>query len=283
MQSAPSSFFRSKTLWLIVISTITIALLFLWLKPQNTAVANSFWDNSNTSNTATINHSDWQQILDRYLISNHPSGINRFDYEAVSDEDRLLLETYLDKMQQLDPRDYNPDVQMAYWINLYNALTIEVVLNEYPVESITTISDNLVSFGPWDDQVATVQGQPLSLNDIEHRILRPIWNDNRIHYAVNCASIGCPNLSAQAFTSTNLDAQLETAAVAYVNHPRGVLLKDGELQVSSIYHWYKVDFGDTDASLLKHLQHYAKPSLRQQLESYQGEINHDYDWQLNNI
>ncbi len=283
MRNVNSSFSRNKALLIIVFITIVGASLFLLLKPQNTVVANDFWDSNDSSNTSSIDHGDWQHVLDHYLVSNHASGVNRFDYNAVSDMDKQLLETYLDHMQQLDPRIYNRDVQQAYWINLYNALTIKVILNEYPVESITTISEDFISFGPWDDQVATVQGQTLSLNDIEHRILRPIWNDNRIHYAVNCASIGCPNLSAQAFTAANLDTQLEAAAVAYVNHPRGVNIANGELQVSSIFHWYKVDFGDTDESLLLHLQRYAKPPLRQKLQSYQGDINHDYDWNLNDV
>lgn len=285
MPSAQKSFFRSKILWTFFLWTIALAAvsMYLLLKPQNTAVANSFWDISNENNAANIDHAAWQHLLDRYLVSDHASGINRFNYDAVSDADKHTLESYLGSMQQLDPRNYNRDVQQAYWINLYNALTIKVVLDEYPVESITTISEDFVSFGPWDDLVAEVQGQALTLNDIEHRILRPIWNDNRIHYAVNCASIGCPNLSAQAFTAANLEAQLEAAAVAYVNHPRGVHFDNGELQVSSIYHWYKVDFGNTDASLLLHLQDYAKPPLRAQLENYQGNINHDYDWNLNDV
>lgn len=283
MQSAKPSLFRSKILWAGILLAIAAAALFLLLKPQTAAVANSFWDARDTNNTATIDHSDWQTILDLYLVSNHPSGINRFDYDAVSDEDQTLLENYLEKLQKLDPRAFNDNVQQAYWINLYNALTIRVILEEYPVESITTISEDFVSFGPWDDQVAEVQGQALTLNDIEHRILRPIWQDNRVHYAVNCASIGCPNLSATAFSGANLEAQLEAAAIDYVNHPRGVSFTDGELQVSSIYHWYKVDFGNTDATLLQHLQHYAKPPLRQQLLSYEGEINHAYDWNLNDV
>lgn len=270
----------------LVIGLLIIALAgaaFLALKPSTQAQADSTWDAADDSNTTIIDHQAWQTILDRYLASDHPSGVNRFDYASVSDADKALLNNYLDQLQALDPRQFARDVQMAYWINLYNALTIQVVLDAYPVESITGISEDFVSFGPWDDVAAEVAGQALTLNDIEHRILRPIWQDNRIHYAVNCASIGCPNLSGTAFTAANLEQQLEAAAHAYVNHERGVQFDDGDLLVSSIYHWYKVDFGNTDESLIEHLKIYANNDLKQQLEQYDGPIDHAYDWNLNEL
>lgn len=112
---------------------------------------------------------------------------NRFRYKAVSDTDHQKLKDYLDYLSRLTPVEYPREIQKAYWINLYNALTVDLILQHYPVESITDIG-SWYHFGPWDDEVVTASGQPLTLNDIEHRILRPLWEDNRIHYAVNCAS-----------------------------------------------------------------------------------------------
>jgi len=283
MQSRLTSF-MGKKIWLAlaVLVIVSVGVLML-LQPASNAVANSFWDVSVSSNTQDIDHSDWQKLLNRYLVSDHVSGVNRFDYQIVKNADKKLLDNYLNVLQQLDPRIYNRNSQQAYWINLYNALTVRVILDNYPVDSITGISDDFVSFGPWDDHAATIQGQELSLNAIEHGILRPLWNDNRIHYAVNCASIGCPNLSAQAFTAANREELLEQAARAYINHERGVRFENDELIVSSIYHWYRVDFGDTDASLLRHLKKYAEAPLLQQLENFQGDIDHDYDWNLNDL
>lgn len=259
--------------FLFVVSPITHAA------PTNKPLY--FWVDNNENNTAKINHTAWQSFLDGYLISNHPSGINRFNYEKVSKSDRKKLSGYLDDLQQLDPRTYTRAEQKAYWINLYNALTIELILKNYPVESITKLGDSYFSFGPWDDKVATIQGKTLSLNNIEHGILRPLFRDNRIHYAVNCASISCPNLAAQAFTSENTNQLLEQGAEQYVNHPRGVIFEDDSLKVSSIYHWYKVDFGNSDKRLISHLIKYANPELAEKLQRYQGNIDHHYNWELN--
>jgi Protein of unknown function, DUF547 len=158
----------------------------------------------------------------------------------VAPEDRKALKSYLENLQSLQISQYNRAEQKAYWINLNNALTVEVVLSRYPVESIRDIgiSPGLFSRGPWDAKLLTVEGEKLSLNDIEHRILRPIWRDARVHYAVNCASLGCPNLQPAAFTTDNTENLLERGAKEYVNHPRGVAVRNQKLRVSSIYVWF---------------------------------------------
>ena len=127
-------------------------------------------------------------------------GIARIGYGAVSDEDRKSLDAYIAALagHPGSRRALNRAEQQAYWINLYNALTVQVILDHYPVESIRDIdiSPGLFADGPWGKKLVTIEGEAVSLDDIEHRILRPIWKDPRIHYAVNCASIGCPNLQA---------------------------------------------------------------------------------------
>ena len=124
-------------------------------------------------------------------------------------------------------------------------------------------------------------GREISLNDIEHRILRPIWKDPRIHYAVNCASLGCPNLSGTPFTAANKEELLDQAAADYVNHPRGVAFVKGRLRLSSIYDWYGVDFGSDETERLAHLQQYATRDLAEALMNYSGRIKYDYEWDLN--
>jgi hypothetical protein len=174
--------------------------------------------------------------------------------------------------------------QLVFWINLYNALTVKVILEHYPVESIRNIdiSPGFFSNGPWGKKFIKIENVKISLNDIEHRILRPIWKDPRIHYAVNCASIGCPNLQKFAFTAENVENLLTKAAKEYINHPRGVKVDDGELTVSSIYIWFSSDFGSSDIEILSHLKQYASPGLRIQLEDFNKISSHDYDWTLNN-
>ena len=242
-----------------------------------------FWNAANDSNGGKIDHSPWQFILDRYLKVSPAGRANLFDYKSVQKKDREILQRYLTALQNLDPRQYSRAEQKAYWINLYNALTVELVLQHYPVSSITKIGRGFFRFGPWDDQVAEIMGRKLTLNNIEHGILRPIYQDSRIHYVVNCASLGCPNLADKAYTSDVIEEMLDAAAVAYVNSPRGVKVANDQLYLSSIYKWYGKDFGNDFAGLLSHLSRYAGPSLKQALEGYSGEVDYHYDWSLNDL
>lgn len=243
----------------------------------------TFWAERDDGNVATIDHAPWQRILDGYLRTNHPSGINRFDYAGLQAdaEHSGNLRDYLGSLQALDPRRYSGAEQKAYWINFYNALTVRLVTDAYPVDSIRDLGDNWLIPGPWRDVHAKVAGQDLTLDDMEHEILRPIWQDNRIHYAVNCASFGCPNLNAQAFTAANTERLLEEGAQEYVNHPRGVTPTGGDLLLSSIYDWFREDFGGDEEGILNHLHQYAAPQLAAKLGAFQGDLEYDYDWSLN--
>ncbi len=160
---------------------------------------------------------------------------------------------------------------------------MKLVLDHYPVASVRDIdiSPGWFSIGPWGKKLLTIEGEAVSLNDIEHRILRPIWRDARIHYAVSCASIGCPDLPAEAFTAINADALLTAGAREYVNHPRGVRVEDGRLIVSSLYVWFAEDFGDGDADVIAHLRRYARPDLAAALAGVGRIDDFAYDWRLN--
>ncbi len=240
-----------------------------------------FWDASDESNQSTIDHSEWQELLDKYLHE-HPSGINRFDYEGLKEahDDFESLVDYLLRLSDLDPRTLSKSEQLPYWINFYNALTVYVVTGRYPVKSIKDIKSGTFDFGPWNLKLANIQDQPLTLNNIEHGILRPIWKDGRIHYALNCASLGCPNLAKQAYTSANVEELLEKGAREYINHSRGVSIKNNRLTVSSIYDWYRDEFGDSNEGVLAHLLEYAEPELAEQIKRF-GKYKHEYDWKLN--
>ena len=254
-------------------------------QPTSKLIAN--WGASNDANAERIDHGSWQSLLDRYLHV-HRSGINRFDYAALkaNAKDTTGLADYLAHLQRRDPRDYSRAEQKAYWFNLYNALTVQVVLEAYPVNSIRDISDSflgsLMVSGPWDDTIAHVAGLDLSLDDIEHGILRPIYRDNRIHYGANCASLGCPNLLPTAFTGANTETLLDSGARDYVNHPRGVaFINDDAIVISSIYDWYVEDFGGTEEGAIKHLIQYADQELAERLRGFEGTVEYDYDWGLN--
>lgn len=123
----------------------------------------------------------------------------------------------------------------------------------------------------------------MSLDDIEHETMRPTFRDPRVHYAVNCASIGCPNLWPRAWRATTLERQLDAAAAAFVNHPRGVtVLPDGRLRTSSIYSWFREDFGGSEAGVVAHLRRYAAAPLAARLTERTAIAGDSYDWALNN-
>ena len=142
----------------------------------------------------------------------------------------------------------------------------------------------LFSRGPWDASLVIIEGREVNRNDIEHRILRPIWKDPRIHYAVNCASMGCPKLAERALTGDNVEELLEKAAVSYINHPRGVEVRGNTLYLSSIYDWFSIDFGETREAILEHLHSYAKPEIRSKLSPFiegNGKLRYRYDRSTN--
>ncbi len=239
------------------------------------------WTKYDNTSTDTVSHSQWDTFLKTY-IANH-DGINLLNYSDVTPADKKALDDYLTTLSQTPISSLNRDEQRAFWINLYNALTIQIVLQHYPVSSIRDIdiSSGFFSSGPWGEKIFEVEGEELSLNDIEHRILRPIWQDARLHYSVNCASAGCPNLAAAAYTAANSEELLDMGAVDYVNHSRGAEVKDGRLVVSSIYKWFIDDFGGNDEGVIAHLKKYAKPDLAAALEGITSIDDDDYDWSIN--
>jgi hypothetical protein len=230
----------------------------------------------------------YDTLLRRHVAAG-ADGITRVAYGRwrAHAEDRAALDQAIAAMSARRPSAMSRAEAYAFWANLYNAVTLKVVLDRYPVASIRDIKgsswlDPRSYAGPWRDQRVTVEGRGLSLDDIEHAIMRPGFRDPRVHYAVNCASHGCPNLMARAWRAGTLEADLEAAAHAYVNHPRGVtVLPSGALRVSSIYRWFIEDFGGTDDGVRAHFRAHAAPALARALEGAPAIAGHDYDWSLN--
>ena len=239
----------------------------------------NYWSPSDQSSAKTVSHDAWDGFLKRHI--KEKDGINLLGYGSVTADDKMALKDYIKELADVRVRSLNRDEQLAYWVNIYNALTVDLILDNYPVASIRDVSTGLFSGGPWSDEIVFIEGENLTLNDIEHRILRPIWKDPRLHYAVNCASIGCPNLATDAFTAANAEELLEAGARAYVNHPRGAFVSSGSLRVSSIYEWFQEDFGGSDTGVLEHLRKYAEGSLAAELGSIKSIGDDTYDWNLN--
>lgn len=230
-------------------------------------------------------------LLQRYVLAG-ADGVNRVDYGRwrATAADRAALDGYIAGQARLTPSQMGKQEQFAYWANLYNAITLKVILDAYPVASIRDIKSSGVWFdpkaftGPWVAKRVTVEGRLLSLDEIEHSILRQTFKDPLVHYSVNCASYGCPNIGMKAWRAATLDADLAQAARAYINHPRGVMVAaNGALKVSSIYSWFKADFGGSDATLIAHFKRYAGPELAKALDAAKEIAGDDYDWSLNDV
>ena len=211
-------------------------------------------------------------------------GIHRVAYGEFDETAKAKLREYLDAMSRIAPTQLNRDEQLAYWINLYNAQTIQVVLDHPRKKSILSMGP-FFSLGPWDEPYLTIENKPVTLNDIEHRILRPIWQDHRLHYVLNCASIGCPNLSQTAYRATSIAQQMADAQIAFLQHPRAISFTDrGELQLTSLFDWYLADFAPDVFGLLAYLA-VQRPDLAADLAAMAGnadaKINYVYDWDLN--
>jgi len=265
---------------LVLISAALAGYKFLILD-RNKSELDERWLKSVETSKEVLDHSGWQAILDDYLVTETDTGVNLFDYSGLIDDGRESLDEYVNLLAATDPLLLSRAEQKAYWINLYNAVTVALILDNYPLTSITNIKGEVGSFGPWDNDAVAINGIQLSLNDIEHRIIRPMYNDYRIHFAVNCASIGCPNLATEAYTSATMEQQLDDAAAEYLNHPRGVQLEDEQLQLSTLFKWYANDFGSSQKEVLDTLGRHIDVDVKNALSQYSGSPAYAYDWGLN--
>ena len=206
------------------------------------------------------------------LLQKHVHGV-QVDYLAwASDWDDLEgLRNYVDELSSLDPEGWPQFDGMAYWINMYNAITVLLILDHYPVESIKKIG------GAWKDDRVQVAGEELSLNAIENEILRPMTQDARIHFAINCASVGCPPLRSEAYLADGLEEQLEDSTHRSLQLETQLAVVGDTVLLSKIFGWYGEDFEADAGSVEEFIQRY-----REDLPSgdYKTQTM-DYDWSLN--
>ncbi len=228
-----------------------------------------------SAHAATPDHSAFDELLHRYV---HDS---RVDYRGLAAE-RPQLIGYLDSLGGIDAVGLERDDRMALFINAYNAATLLLIV-EHDSPALASIKD-IPSSKRWKDRRWRVAGATYSLDDLEHKVLRPEFGDPRVHTAINCASVGCPDLRAEAFVGTRLSAQLDDQAARFVNDPRHVQVKGKTLHVSSIFKWFAEDFRTDGGSVHGFILRYADNELRRQMEALgpRPKIKYlDYDWSLN--
>nr|WP_321360340.1 DUF547 domain-containing protein [uncultured Hyphomonas sp.] len=223
-------------------------------------------------------HAAWTCLLTKY-VQPGTDGINRVDYAAFKHNaaDRATLDAYIAGFAGMDLSGTDADT-FAAWANLYNAVTVRYILEKYPTGSIR---DGYLFGGPWKKIKVNAGGQTVSLDEIEHGILRPRFHTPLVHYAINCAALSCPNLQTKAWQGATLDEDLAVAARTYINDPRGVTPTPRGLKVSSIYDWFEADFGGSKRAVIDHLLKYADVGLAEEIRSNPHIRTYDYDWSLN--
>jgi hypothetical protein len=221
-----------------------------------------------------VDNSAYAALLDKHL----ENGL--VDYAGLKAEE-YKLDAYLDLMSNVDVDSLDRDSRLAFWINAYNAWTLKLVLRDYPdVESIKDYGGFFTS--PWEIDLVEAAGDLYTLDEVEHEIIRKRFDEPRIHFAVNCASISCPPLRAEPYNGSELNAQLEEQTREFLNDPENTYFEDATLNVSRIFKWYAEDF--VPPGVPEFVTRYARGSLRAELEAAEGEIEVeylDYDWSLN--
>lgn len=214
------------------------------------------------------------------LLKKHVSDQGKVDYKGFIAESEAL-DAYLASLSTNPPdrKTWSDEEQLAYWINAYNAFTIKLIINHYPVKSIRDIGPKLsipLVNTVWHLEFFTIGGKKASLDEIEHKILRKEFDEPRIHFAINCASISCPQLLNRAYTAENLEAQLEQAARSFINDSKLNTLEATGAELSSIFSWFKSDF-TRNGSLIDYINQYANVKLNKDAKiSY-----NEYNWLLN--
>ena len=220
-----------------------------------------------------VDHHHYAQLLGRHV---HQGEVNYKGFKA--EEERL--DQYLAILSGVDPEKLARDDRFAFYINAYNAWTIKLVLSAYPnIESIKDLGSLFKS--PWEKAIATIGGKTLTLDNIEHDILRPVFLDPRVHFVINCASISCPPLSSEPYQGKRLQQQLEDATLAFINDKDKNYFKENTLYVSSIFKWFK---GDFDHDVVGFFRQYARGDLKKVLAARGNTLKVeylDYDWRLN--
>jgi hypothetical protein len=221
---------------------------------------------------AAVDHSLYAELLAKYV----KDGV--VDYQGFKDEEHKL-DQYLEILNTTNPEELSRNDQYALYINAYNAYTIKLILENYPVESIKDIGGWFGS--PWKIEFCKICGEVYTLDDIEHNILRPTFKDPRVHFAVNCASKSCPPLISETYQGDILDQQLDENTIAFLNDPNNNYLEGNTLYVSRIFKWFGGDFNNDEISFFLK---YAQGKLKEQLLARKDQINIeylDYDWSLN--
>ncbi len=225
------------------------------------------------TNTKPMTHEIWNEI-----VSKHVSEAGVVDYKGMI-EDSVRFNTYLGLLSSHHPNKthWSRDERLAYWINAYNAFTVKLILDHYPVKSIKDIKKGIPFVNSvWDIKFFEIGGVSYDLNNIEHGILRKEFYEPRIHFAINCASVSCPRLRNEAFNAENIESQLQSQAMSFLSDSGKNQLEADHIKISKLFSWFKSDFTN-DGSLVDFLNTHGHVRIDQN-----AKIDYlNYDWNLN--
>jgi hypothetical protein len=256
-------------------ATLAVACQPSGVTPKKIEPAASSANVAPTSDKSLVDeelHADFSRLLGKYVAG----GKVRYAAWLKNAEDRIALKHYIKRLSAQPPEALPETARKAYWINAYNALTLDETLDRFPLKSVNFDELKDPKAKDFWNVPASLGGRAVTLNDIENAILRPQFRDPRIHFAINCASNGCPILQPTAFDPSTLDRQLEAAALTFLNDPaRGAHFdaQSGTLRASSIFKWYAEDFGDVGEFIVKY-----RPDLSGKVKRIEFQ---PYDWKLN--
>ena len=217
-----------------------------------------------TSEASGVNHARWNALLQKNVLNN--GNVNYGGFQKDSKE----LKLYLNELSSNSPtKAWSRNATLAYWINVYNAYTVQLILNNYPIKSIKDIAD------PWSKKFISIGAKKYSLEEIENNILRKM-NEPRIHFAINCASVSCPELLNEAFTESKLEKQFVSVTKNFINDKTKNLITSNKIEVSKIFDWFAADFKNK-GDVIDFLNVYSTIKI-----SSSAKISYKYyNWNLN--
>lgn len=230
--------------------------------PVSTEVKN---DVEVTSNQTPFSHDIWNSLLTKHVTK---SGV--VNYNGFKKDRKKLLEYLSLLSENLPNNSWSKEEKLSYWMNAYNAMTVDLILRNLPLQSIKDIKK------PWDQRIWKLGNKYYNLDEIEHQILRKM-DDPRIHFGINCASFSCPPLLNEAFIPSKVNKQLDTVATTFINDSTRNKLTANSVEISKIFDWFAKDF-KTNGSIINYLNKYASLKI-----SEDAKVRYmDYNWDLNN-
>ena len=225
------------------------------------------------SESTPVSHKTWDGLLQKHVKE------GKVNYKGFI-QDSVQLNAYLKVLQDNHPntKHWSPNERLAYWINAYNAFTVKLIVDNYPVKSIKDIKKGVPFINTvWDIKFIKIEDATYDLNNIEHGIIRAKFKEPRIHFAVNCASISCPNLYNRAYVAEKLDEQLTIVAKDFLADTNKNIISAEKVELSKIFQWYGGDFKKDGKSLIEYINQYAPTKVNEDAEK----SFLDYNWNLN--